>query len=145
MRDPNDEAMTETLESDSSLHAQGIEVTDAQIEPASNTITVTFLSTGEAAPTTQAREMRDAMYVARSALATGQAATATACDVRCLTEQPIPSGPTPIQSSAPQTLPTLSFTGSITRDALATESGDLTSLTPTQLTNFFTNPWWQAG
>jgi hypothetical protein len=143
IRDPNDESITESLQNDSGLHGQGIEVTDAQMQPAVNSMTVTFVSTGPPSPTQQAREMRDAMYVARTALNTSPAAGAGTCTVRCLAQQPVQPATGSMGAAAePAQAAALSFTGTISRDALSTENGDLTGLTAAQLNGFFTDVWW---
>jgi hypothetical protein len=133
IKDINDQALTTDLASDAGLKADGIDVSDAQLDPSANTITVTFLSSGPTTPTAQARDMRDAASVARAALT--ESATAASVTARCLNQ---PSG-TSAQG------PVLSFVGSVARTAVTGTAVDPASMTQQQLQQLFTTVWWAPG
>jgi hypothetical protein len=141
IRDPNDEAMTDTLQTDTGLRAQGVEVTDAELNPPNSSLTVTFVSTGPPAPTTDARIMRDALSAARVALQSQAAGSATSCTVRCLT---VPASAEPPTDSAQAQAPVLTFSATVSRDSIPAQGTDIGAIAPPQLPGFFTDMWWSS-
>ena len=137
VRDGGDASLTQALQNDSGLRSMGIGVTDAQYDPSSSTVTVTFVSSGAMQPSLTERVLRDSTAVAHAALDRPEAGSATACTVRCLTQ----SGT--VSSADSGAAATLTFTGTMTRGQLPDADMTPRAGQPGQSSGF-SRTWWAA-
>ena len=137
MRDPSEVSLLNTLQAAAPLTAEGIVVTEAQIDPRDSRVTLTVVCRPDSAlPDIRQTILRDAQTVLAQAVQATDIGLSQ-FTVRCLlapsVSQTVPGGNS--------TSPSLVFVADTTRTAV---TGYDSSLAPdiTHLQSLYTNPWW---
>lgn len=146
MRDPFDQKLVDSLNNDTPLLYQGIQIADAQSDPRSNRVTLTFLDIPRNAPTGNLRSqvLANSLRLAAAAAQRTSADQISQFTIRCLlmsAPQAQDSGAslppmtnTPITASTP-----LVFVADITRSTIP--AGDPGQQTDSSMESLFTSPW----
>jgi|GEM_PF-6680479 hypothetical protein len=143
IRDPAEQAIVDIMSNDKVLLQQGIQVLDAQEDPASNGFAITFLDRpSSSTAVTKLNLLRNSLIVAQSASDRFGQRDVRQFTVRCLLlNSPNSNLPNGIATPISGTL-TLSFVGTVQRSAVPQAAVNTAQYTADQLAAYFSAPWW---
>jgi len=145
LHDSNESNLITSVESDPSVVAANVHIADAEIDPPTNTLSITYTCNTPDGTVTPDQILRNGLVVGKAALSRPEASSLQTCVLRCLT---VPSSQTadaasigPNSQPTSQTpSPTLAFVGTLPKSALSDIPSD--KVTDFQIGQLYTNIWW---